>query len=115
MRQHLAAFDIRGWVEEHRFHDTRRWRFDFAWPELMLALELEGGTHAGGRHVRGAGFEKDCEKYNQAACMGWLVLRATSAMVRDGRALSTLEEALETLGAPNGVAETPSLLRRQAL
>lgn len=80
---------------EHRFAKGRRWRFDFAWPERMLALEVEGGTHSGGRHVRGSGFERDCEKYNAAALAGWRVLRVTSPMVRDGRALTALETALE--------------------
>lgn len=31
-------------VREHRFHPTRRWRFDFAWPDEKVALEVEGGT-----------------------------------------------------------------------
>jgi hypothetical protein len=29
---------------EHRFHETRQWRMDFAWPEALVALEVEGGT-----------------------------------------------------------------------
>jgi hypothetical protein len=80
--------------QEVRFRDTRRWKFDLAWPNLMLAAEVEGGTWSGGRHVRGDGFEKDCEKYNAAAIDGWRVLRFTGAMVQDGRALDTIDEAL---------------------
>lgn len=89
---------------EYRFAKPRRWRFDFAWPERMLALEVEGTTHFGsnangtmklGRHQGAKGFEKDCEKYNAAALAGWRVLRVTSPMVRDGRALTALETALE--------------------
>ncbi|HEY7313861.1 MAG TPA: hypothetical protein VH643_31215 [Gemmataceae bacterium] len=49
---------------EHRFAPPRRWRFDLAWPSLRLALEIEGGTWTGGRHVRGKGYENDREKYN---------------------------------------------------
>ena len=30
-------------VAEHRVLATRRFRFDFAWPEHMVALEVEGG------------------------------------------------------------------------
>ena len=81
-------------AREHCFHVGRRWRFDFAWPARKVALEVEGGTRSGGRHVRGDGFERDCEKYNAAALAGWVVLRVTSSMVRDGRALTVLEEAL---------------------
>ena len=80
---------------EHRFHVERRWRFDFAWPEFWLAVEVEGGTRSQGRHTRHAGFEGDCEKYNAAALAGWRVLRFTGSMVRDGRALACIEEAMK--------------------
>ena len=80
---------------EHRFHEERLWRFDFAWPAQMVAAEVEGGTWSGGRHVRGQGFENDCEKYNAAAEMDWKVFRFTAAMIQDGTALATLERVLE--------------------
>ncbi len=80
---------------EFAFTTLRLWRFDFAWPERKIAVEIEGGTWSGGRHVRGKGFENDCTKYNSAAILGWTVLRVTTAMVRDGRALKTIEEALK--------------------
>lgn len=79
---------------ELRFHDSRRWRFDFAWPEAMVAVEIDGGTWSGGRHTRGKGFEGDCEKLNTAAVEGWCVLRFTGGMVRDGRALKAISAAL---------------------
>lgn len=31
-------------VAEYRFHPFREWRFDYAIPELKIALEVEGGT-----------------------------------------------------------------------
>ena len=67
--------------QEYRFHKTRRWRFDFAWPDAMVAVECEGGTWSRGRHVRGKGFEKDCEKYNEATAQGWRVFRVTAGML----------------------------------
>ncbi|MCG6219241.1 endonuclease domain-containing protein [Vibrio diabolicus] len=80
--------------KEYRFHETRRWRFDFAYPEQQLAVEVEGGTWAGGRHTRGSGYEKDCEKYNAAALRGWSILRFTGSMIKSGKAVETLKEAL---------------------
>ena len=63
---------------EHRFHPSgRRWRFDYAWIPERIALEVEGGIWIQGRHSRGAGFLKDMEKYNEAAALGWRVLRTT--------------------------------------
>ena len=82
----LHALGEKNFQREHRFHPTRRWRFDLAWPNLLIACEVEGGTWNGGRHTRGSGFEADCEKYNAATLLGWSVLRVTGKMIRDGRA-----------------------------
>lgn len=82
-------------VEEFRFHPTRKWRFDFAWPERKIALEIEGGTWVAGRHTRGKGYESDCQKYNEAAILGWLVIRATTNIVRKGEVIGTLQRAFE--------------------
>lgn len=82
---------------EREFHfalPERRFRFDFAWPELKVAAEIEGGTWTGGRHTRPQGFEDDCDKYNLATLRGWRVFRFTAAMVTDGRALETLRKAI---------------------
>lgn len=82
-------------VPEYRFHGTRKWRFDLAWPDYKVAFEREGGTFTGGRHTRGASYARDCEKYNAAASAGWCVIRATADMLRSGLALAQLLEALE--------------------
>lgn len=81
-------------VTELRFAPPRRWRFDYAWEADGLALEVDGGGWINGRHSRGSGIEKDCEKLNAAIARGWRVLRATPAMVRDGRALRAIEAVL---------------------
>jgi very-short-patch-repair endonuclease len=70
-------------VKEYRFHQKRRWRFDFAIPQYKIAIEYEGGVYSKGRHVRGRGYSNDCEKYNAAQVMGWRVLRYTSEMVKN--------------------------------
>jgi very-short-patch-repair endonuclease len=82
-------------VQEYRFNPGRLHRFDFAWPERMLGVEVDGGTWSAGRHTRGAGFERDVEKLNAAAELGWVVLRFTTRMVEDGRALATIQNALK--------------------
>lgn len=66
---------------EHRFHPERKWRLDFAWPHYKTSVEIEGGIWSEGRHVRGYGFEADCEKYNYAQLFGWVVLRFTPQML----------------------------------
>jgi len=94
---YVDAINLPEPVREWRFHPVRRWRFDFAWPDRMTAVEVEGGTWSRGRHVRGRGFEADCQKYNAAAVMGWKVLRVTGGML-DRDALGFLELLIEALG-----------------
>ena len=79
---------------EYRFDKYRQWRFDFAIPDQMLAVECEGGVFSNGRHIRGSGFIKDLEKYNEATLQGWRVLRYWSEMIENGEALKQIETAL---------------------
>lgn len=81
-------------VAEHRFHPDRKWRFDFAWPEHLVALEVEGAIWTGGRHTSGAGFVKDMEKYNAAAAMGWRIVRCQPKTLCATDTLRTLRAAL---------------------
>lgn len=92
---HCRAHKVMTPAREHRFHPTRKWRFDFAWPSAMVAVEIEGGVWTGGRHTRGSGFTADAEKYNEAALLGWRVLRFTGPMVRRGAAIEAIKKALE--------------------
>lgn len=95
LERQLEAIGLPKPEAEFRFHPTRKWRFDYAWPERSLAAEIEGGAFVGGRHTRGAGFVRDLEKYNTAVLLGWKVLRFTPTAVRNGEALNVLTEALK--------------------
>lgn len=93
MRQ-IAADGIPAPVQEHRFHPVRKWRFDLAWPDRMIAVEVDGGVWSGGRHTRGAGFIADCKKINEATAMGWRVFRFPTPHVSDGSAVAMLRRLL---------------------
>jgi len=69
------------------FHPKRKWRFDYAWPDQKVALEIEGGVYTRGRHTRGKGYENDMRKYNAALLLGWKVLRASTGMAPEIRDL----------------------------
>ena len=81
---------------EHKFHPTRRWRFDFVMLplEAKVAVEIEGGVFTQGRHTRGKGFTEDLLKYNEAVMLGWRVLRYTTAQIH-GIALEQIEALLD--------------------
>ena len=103
-------------AREHRFHPVRRWRFDFtasdkfldqeafdrffkgvpdwAHPQKCIAIEIEGGIWTRGRHTRGSGFIKDCEKYNTATAMGWRVFRFPTDMVKSGEAIKFVSQEI---------------------
>jgi len=82
-------------VKEYQFCKDRKFRFDFAILEEMLAIEIEGGLYTNGRHVRGSGYIKDMEKYNRAAIEGWTVLRYTPQQFRKFRYLIDVEKLIE--------------------
>lgn len=95
-KQQLRAVSLlEGCKCEYQFHPTRKWRFDFAWPHMMLAIEVEGGTHSGGAHVRGKGYQEDCEKYNEATAMGWTLFRFTAEMIKSGKAILFVEDFIK--------------------
>ena len=106
-RANMTAFevlcqDMLGTLHrEYKFHPTRRWKFDYAFPDHNppIALEVEGGTwrRGGGAH-RGTGFLRDIEKYNEAAILGWVVIRCVPEQRDDGSVLETLRRLKEVHG-----------------
>jgi very-short-patch-repair endonuclease len=81
-------------VREYGFHAKRKWRFDFAWPERLLAVEVDGGEWVQGRHWRPKGVSDDREKSLAADRLGWAVLHFTGTQVKSGSALKVIAGAL---------------------
>lgn len=96
----LDANPIPGWdlAREYSFHPTRKWRFDFALPSVRIAIEVDGQ-----RHRTFAGIRSDCEKLNEAARLGWRVLRFPSDQKR--RANEWAEFIRDVLCLPDGTRE----------
>jgi hypothetical protein len=94
-RAYCKAVGIPDPNAEVQFHSTRRWRFDYAWPQYRVALEIEGGVFTGGRHTSGAGFVKDAEKYNYAACMGWAIIRCMPRTLCTGDTMAFIKQAIQ--------------------
>lgn len=76
---------------EYRFCE-RRWKFDFAFPERMFAVEIEGGIWSRGRHTRPQGYINDMEKYNAASALGWKVWRFTPEQIKSGIPIKTVSD-----------------------
>lgn len=90
---YIKAAGLPAPVREFKFHPTRKWRTDFAWPEHKVLLEVEGGVwmKGGGGHSHPFGILRDIEKYNESSLMGYRTFRVTTDMVRNGEALTLLE------------------------
>ena len=96
-------------VTEHKFHPVRRWRFDYAIPEIKLAVEYNGHggfVQAGGvsRHGSIIGMTLDADKMNAAIGQGWRVLTFTalhfSHKERERHKLTSLRDSImNALGA----------------
>lgn len=99
LAQHIRATRLPGPMREYRFSTQRRWRFDFAWPDYLLAVEVEGGGWSGGRHTRPKGFAQDLQKYSEALAGGWTVYRCDKALIDSGRAIEVIAKLLRERGA----------------
>lgn len=69
---------------EFRFHLTRRWRFDVAYPDYRVAVEIQGGNFVGGGHVRGEALKDEYTKLAEAAILGWRVIPVLPEWVESG-------------------------------
>ena len=100
LAMHLKAAKI-NFVREYAFMPSRKYRADFALLEHGLLIEVDGGQRMGtigkdgkayaiGRHTQ----DKDLEKLNFAAILGYRVMRFSYAMVKSGKALQAIESAI---------------------
>ncbi|HFG6965477.1 DUF559 domain-containing protein [Acinetobacter baumannii] len=91
LAKHLRACKI-SFEKDYKFHPKRKWRADFLITGTKILVEVEGGIWSGGRHTRGKGYIGDMEKYNEAAMMGFTVLRFSTEQVKSGLAVQQIEK-----------------------
>jgi very-short-patch-repair endonuclease len=106
LARHIELAGLPTPERQHRFAKDlgRQFRFDFAWPDRKLAVEVDGATFMlrrsskqrgrlvpVGRHNR----REDLQRANIAARLGWMVLRYTPDMVFKGEAIRDLRDILE--------------------
>jgi very-short-patch-repair endonuclease len=91
----LDALGLTGYVREYQAIKGRKFRFDFAWLEHRLLVEVNGGTYTKGAHSTGAGIARDYEKANLACLAGWRCLSFDGKAVKSGEAVEVIRQALE--------------------
>ena len=74
-------------------HPYKQFHIDAAWPELKLAVELDGRA----AHSTPRNFERDRRKQNALILDGWIVLRFTHNQLRnhDDRVARELQNAYD--------------------
>lgn len=124
--QQLTLMKVKPHVAEHRFC-KRRWRFDLAWPDLMIAVEVQGGIYGrpvycpycrrqvrrltkSGRlvpvregigHSSSTRIVKDAEKLNTATALGWRVFLALPQEIYSGNFALFLSKVLSAATETN--------------
>ena len=107
IKMELENWGLPDYDQGARFHPVRKWEFDFAWYEYKIALEYEGApgknvskkgkVSQGSGHINYYGrYTKDCEKYNCAQILGWIVIRATRPLLESGAVFEDLKAAFES-------------------
>jgi hypothetical protein len=95
VRQLKFALDVR-----------RKWAWDFAWPQFMVAVELQGlvvEAIGNRRYVRGGhgtvpGMINDMEKLNAGVLLGWSPLWFAQNHVRSNDAIAVTQRVLVVKG-----------------
>lgn len=82
-------------VKEFRFHDKRKWRFDYCHVESKTAIEVNGAVFTQGRHTRGKGFINDMEKLNNAILAGYVVLQFTPGQMNESKTFELIKTVIE--------------------
>ena len=85
-------------VPEFKFHPTRKWRADWAWPEEKLIVEMEGGIFGNCRRMQKSGWHQsisgmldDKNKYNEMNMLGYSLLRFIPSEIKDGTAVRMIK------------------------
>jgi very-short-patch-repair endonuclease len=91
----LDAYGLTGYVREYQAIPARKFRFDFAFVEARLLIEINGGTYSKGAHSTGIGLHRDYEKGNLAVKEGWRVLAFDVKQVKSGEAVSFTQSIIQ--------------------
>ncbi|HET8906919.1 MAG TPA: DUF559 domain-containing protein [Ktedonobacterales bacterium] len=89
-------------VTQHLWHPTINYRADLCFEREHLIVEVDGGVYLRhGHHNSGKGYEYDRRRDAEALTLGYLVLRVTPGMVKDGSAIEYVERVLHAIWARN--------------
>lgn len=89
LKLQLLADKRKDFVQQYQPLPPRKWTLDFAFPDLKLAIEVQGMVH----RIKDK-FRRDIEKRAELMLSGWKVLEVDGESIRDGRALDWVRRLL---------------------
>jgi len=109
----LEAKFLREWTKryphmtpktQYRFHPTRKYRFDFAWPTIKIAVEVQG---YGAGHTSLPGMTQDYNRHLDAMLLNWKIVFLTSVHLKSDNVDTSLKRIAKLMGIPS----TPNPIR----
>ena len=100
---HLEERFLDAWTEQNprflpiREHPIKNYRFDFAWLDQKVLLEVHGN---GPGHQSPLGMTRDAKKQMEAVIRGWTVIFITTLMLKDDNIEHTLRQIEQVLRLP---------------
>lgn len=85
-------------TRNYRFHPTRKFEIDWAWPEFKIGVEIQGGIFMpGGAHSLPTNILRDMTKQNLLLDFGWRVWHYTPSEVIKGIAIQHIDAVLRAM------------------
>ena len=86
-------------VREYRFHETRKWRWDWALPAIKVCFEYQGlnfGHGGASGHQTIKGIVGENHKYSEGSIAGWCIILVNAVSVESGLAHDLIRRAIDS-------------------
>jgi very-short-patch-repair endonuclease len=95
----LKTLGVPSPVQQFKFVPDRKFSADFAWPDRMILVELEGGIwrRGGGAHSHPSNILRDIEKQTLAAFHGYRVFRFWENDIKSWTAAKMMADVLSRI------------------
>ena len=94
LESQMQEAGLAGFVREYQAIEGRRFKWDFAFVEDRLLIEVQGAVWVKGGHSTGVGITRDCEKFSIASANKWFTIPVTTDHVKNGKALEWIKQFL---------------------
>ena len=68
---------------QYKFHPTRKYRADFAFPQYKVLVEIQGGSYTRGAHHTPKGYSQNCLRQIEATILGWRMIYFDTILMKN--------------------------------